>query len=153
LVSPAGEPLLERFLAALAVRRVRFALTGVADYVARELTQSTAGMGFRLPGFPPLVVPLPGRHNVRNALAAVACAHVLGLTPEECARGLAKARVPGGRSQVARWGGVTLLLDHYNANPGSMAAALETLAGWPEGRRRYAALGDMLELGQASAEA
>jgi len=153
-VSPGDEPLLEPFLAVLTVRRVSFALAGVADYVARELVhRPDGGMSFRLPGFPPLAVALPGRHNVGNALAAVACAHSLGFTPEECARGLAAARVPGGRSEVARWGGVTLLLDHYNANPGSMEAGLETLRGWPGGGRRYAALGDMLELGAATDDA
>jgi len=43
--------------------------------------------------------------------------------------------------------GGTLLVDYYNANPDSTRAALETLARWPEARRRIAILGDMLELG------
>jgi UDP-N-acetylmuramoyl-tripeptide--D-alanyl-D-alanine ligase len=56
------------------------------------------------------------------------------------------ARAPAGRLEVAVKGGVTLLLDHYNANPDSMRAALETLRRWPA-RRRLAALGEMRELG------
>jgi UDP-N-acetylmuramyl pentapeptide synthase len=51
--------------------------------------------------------------------------------------------------QVARVLGVTLLLDYYNANPGSMDAGLDTLETWPQAKRRFAVLGDMLELGQA----
>src|SRR5205814_8673596 len=62
-------------------------------------------------------------------------------------------KVPGGRSEVAHWGGVTLLLDHYNANPGSVDAGLEALLSWPAAGRRFAALGDMLELGAAAPEA
>src|SRR5262249_39029415 len=102
-------------------------------------------------GFPRLHVPVPGRHSVSNALAAVAVARSLGLSADECADGLARMTRPPGRMQVARWGGMTVLLDHYNANPGSMRAAVETLLGWPGAGRRYAALGDMLELGQDAA--
>jgi UDP-N-acetylmuramoyl-tripeptide--D-alanyl-D-alanine ligase len=46
--------------------------------------------------------------------------------------------------------GATLLVDCYNANPESTAAAIETLEGWPDARRRIAVLGDMLELGEGA---
>ena len=154
LVTPGDDPLLDACVRVLPVRRITFALVPGSDYVPDAIeNRGEAGMAFRLPGFPPFSVPLPGLHNVKNALAAIACAHRLGLTPEECARGLARVHVPGGRSQVARWGGVTLLLDHYNANPASVAAAIETLRAWPGSGRRLAALGDMLELGPDEAVA
>ena len=151
LVLPGDDPLVLSAVATLDRQRVTFGLVPGSDYVAEAVeNRGEAGMRFRLPGFPTLEVPLPGLHNVRNALAAVACAHRLGLSAEECAAGLAATRVPGGRSEVVRWGGVTVLLDHYNANPGSVAAGLQTLRAWPGGGRRFAALGDMLELGSES---
>jgi UDP-N-acetylmuramoyl-tripeptide--D-alanyl-D-alanine ligase len=148
LVVPVDQPLLLDCVRAFRARRVTFGLVPGADYVATDLEHlGPAGMRFRVPGFPPLAIPVPGAHSVRNALAALACAHVSGISPEECAAGLLAMARPAGRMEVATWGGVTLLLDHYNANPGSVAAALETLRSWPGASRRFAALGDMLELG------
>jgi len=148
LVVPGDEPLLVDAVRALPGRRITFALTQGSDCVAEHIEhQGEKGMRFDVHGFPRLSVPVPGRPGVSNALAAVALARALGLTPEECKDGLAAMTPPPGRMQVERWGGVTVLLDHYNANPGSMAAALDTLAEWPTPGRRFAALGDMLELG------
>jgi UDP-N-acetylmuramoyl-tripeptide--D-alanyl-D-alanine ligase len=131
-------------------RLLTFALVPGSDYVAEDIQSlGEAGMRFTLPGFPPLTVPVPGRHSVSNALAAIALARSLNATPEECARGLARTARLFGRMQVAKIAGVTLLLDHYNANPGSMDAGLDTLESWPGAKRRFAALGDMLELGAA----
>ncbi|MEO6463396.1 MAG: UDP-N-acetylmuramoyl-tripeptide--D-alanyl-D-alanine ligase, partial [Candidatus Eisenbacteria bacterium] len=149
LVIPGDDLLLAAAVSPFPVRRVTFALApGAADFVATDLVQrGEAGATFRVAGFPPLSIPLPGVHSVKNALAALATAHVLGLTPGEIAAGLEAMERPAGRTEIARAGGVTLLLDHYNANPASLDAALDLLEGWPGGGRRFAALGDMLELG------
>ncbi len=148
LVVPADDARLLACVAAYPARRVTFAIGGIADYVATDVVQrGVDGATFRVSGFPQLSIPVPGAHSVRNALAALAAAHVAGLSPEECAAGLAAMPRPSGRSEVARLGGVTLLLDHYNANPASLDAALDLLVEWPGGGRRFAALGDMLELG------
>ncbi len=153
LIVPGDEPRLSPWLRPLRARLTTFALVAGSDFVADEVEMLGAeGMRFRVVGFPVLTVPVPGRHSVSNALAAIALARQLGLTPGECARGLAEMPRPAGRMEVARWGGVTVLLDHYNANPGSMDAGLDALEAWPGARRRYAALGDMLELGAASAD-
>jgi UDP-N-acetylmuramoyl-tripeptide--D-alanyl-D-alanine ligase len=152
LVLPGDDPRLAECVRPFRVRTVTFALAGGADFVAESIEhRGAAGMRFRVAGFPPLSIPVPGRHSVQNALAALACARALGLTPSECAAGLAASARPAGRMEVASWGGVTVLLDHYNANPGSLAAAIETLLDWPGAARRFAALGDMLELGPAAA--
>ena len=152
LVVPGDEPLLADAVRALPARRITFALSPGSDVVAERIEHAgEAGMRFDVRGFPRLAVPVPGRAAVSNALAAVALAQALGLTPAECRDGLLATTPPPGRMQVERWGQVTVLLDHYNANPGSMAAALDTLTTWPTAGRRYAALGDMLELGPQAA--
>jgi UDP-N-acetylmuramoyl-tripeptide--D-alanyl-D-alanine ligase len=152
LVVPGDEPRLEPWVRPLQARLVTFALVPGSDFVAHDIVAlGEAGMRFSVPGFPPLSVPIPGRHSVTNALAAIALASALGASPAECADGLARTARLFGRMQVARVAGVTLLLDYYNANPGSMDAGLDTLETWPGAKRRFAALGDMLELGQAAA--
>ena len=76
-------------------------------------------------------VAAPGEHMVRNALLAIAAGLALGLRLEECAEGLAAARLAGGRLTRRILRGVTLLDDTYNANPDSMDAALDTLGCSP----------------------
>lgn len=99
-----------------------------------------------------LVIPLPGRHNVSNALAAAAAGLALGCTVEQVVAGLAAYEGLEMRGQVmAGPAGSTLLNDAYNANPGSVAAALQVLAQAP-GRRLFV-FGDMLELGETAPEA
>jgi UDP-N-acetylmuramoyl-tripeptide--D-alanyl-D-alanine ligase len=99
-------------------------------------------------------IPLLGRHNVRNALAAAAVGQALGISPPRVARGLADADTSGMRMAIHRLrDGATLLDDAYNAStPEAMLAALEVLHELP-GLRKIAVLGTMLELGSASAEA
>ncbi|MEW6547384.1 MAG: UDP-N-acetylmuramoyl-tripeptide--D-alanyl-D-alanine ligase [Bacillota bacterium] len=91
-------------------------------------------------------LPVPGRHQVPNALAAAAVGWALGLSLVEIVRGLENPALSGMRMEVVRLGGVTVLNDAYNASPTSTSAALETLMDIP-GRRHLAVLGDMLELG------
>jgi UDP-N-acetylmuramoyl-tripeptide--D-alanyl-D-alanine ligase len=91
----------------------------------------------------------PGVHNLRNALAAVACALAAGAPLGAVQQGLAAFAPVPGRSQVgtARLKGrtVTLVDDSYNANPDSVLAAIEVLAALP--RPRWLLLGDMGEVG------
>ena len=100
----------------------------------------------------PARLPFPGEHNRMNAALALAVARWLGADGERAAGALASARPVPGRMQVRRLGGgVTLIDDTYNANPDSVAAALRTLARFDG--RRVAVLGEMRELGAASAAA
>jgi UDP-N-acetylmuramoyl-tripeptide--D-alanyl-D-alanine ligase len=97
-----------------------------------------------------------GEHNAMNAAAAAAVALSLSYSFEEISRGLAAARPYSHRSHVvAGAGGITILDDCYNASPASMEAALATLASLVAGGkgRAVAVLGDMLELGEAEADA
>lgn len=96
-----------------------------------------------------IAFPLPGTHNLLDALAAVALADTLGCGPVEIREGLEGVEALFGRSEIFR-GKVTILRDCYNSNPDSAARALEFCDSldWP-GRRIYA-LGSMLELGTES---
>jgi UDP-N-acetylmuramoyl-tripeptide--D-alanyl-D-alanine ligase len=93
-----------------------------------------------------------GRHNLYNALAAGAAAIAAGMTIEAVKSGLDDFEPVSMRSEVKVVQGRTLLADYYNANPGSVKAALETLVTLRRGAKSIAVLGDMLELGPAGAE-
>jgi UDP-N-acetylmuramoyl-tripeptide--D-alanyl-D-alanine ligase len=94
----------------------------------------------------PVRLQLPGRHNVANALAAIAVGLACGLALGEIGQGLQQARAVDGRLAIVRTtSGVTLIDDCYNANPGSVMAAIDLLAEC-EGHRTLL-LGAMLELG------
>jgi UDP-N-acetylmuramoyl-tripeptide--D-alanyl-D-alanine ligase len=92
---------------------------------------------------------LPGEHNMGNALAAVAVGLACGLTLDEIRAGLESVQPVAGRLSTARAGGGALVIDDcYNANPGSVRAAIDTLAQC--GGRRTLVLGAMRELGDTS---
>lgn len=100
-----------------------------------------------------VTLPLPGRHQIYNALAAAAAALSIGMQLEDIAVGLAQVRMAAQRLEVLELhAGITVLDDSYNANPQSMQAALNTLGDWPCSGRRIAVLADMLELGEAAQE-
>jgi UDP-N-acetylmuramoyl-tripeptide--D-alanyl-D-alanine ligase len=92
-------------------------------------------------------IPLPGMHNVINALGACACAVALNLDPEIIAEGVKRSKFPGMRSEIIVSDHLTILNDCYNANPASMRAALSMLVDAPHSIK-VAVLGDMLELGK-----
>lgn len=94
---------------------------------------------------------LPGRHNVMNALAAIAAATALNIDTQQIIDGLQSMKSVGGRLQARKGiNGATVLDDSYNANPASMKAGLKVLSEC--GGERYLALGDMGELGEDAAE-
>ena len=95
-----------------------------------------------------------GAHQVSNALAAAAVALHSGLSVDAVADGLTRAR-PRSRWRMEvteRADGVTVVNDAYNANPESMAAALQALVDLAGERRTWAVLGEMRELGAATAD-
>ncbi|HEU4726412.1 MAG TPA: UDP-N-acetylmuramoyl-L-alanyl-D-glutamate--2,6-diaminopimelate ligase [Kofleriaceae bacterium] len=149
---------------------------------ARHVTFGEAGADVALAGYRPidaggelalsvfgqphrLVLGLVGKHAAIDACAALAAAIAAGVPVDLALRGLAHARPPTMRGEVVQIAGRHVIVDCYNANPGSMAAALHALAerahgqaadashaapgqaGHPRGPIAIAVLGDMLELG------
>lgn len=99
-----------------------------------------------------VTLPLHGEHHVGNALAVIAVALECGMAMGVVAEALADAR-PASRWRMEvteRADGVTIINDAYNANPDSMRAALKALVAMGRGRRTWAVLGSMLELGDES---
>ncbi|MBF0425864.1 MAG: UDP-N-acetylmuramoyl-tripeptide--D-alanyl-D-alanine ligase [Magnetococcales bacterium] len=90
----------------------------------------------------------PGRFMVANAVAAAAAAHAAGADPATIAAAIAAFQPAAGRGGIRQSRhGFSVVDDTYNANPGSMAVALESLSHLAPPGRRVAVLGDMLELG------
>lgn len=121
-----------------------------ADYTCRSVTMTEGQQRLNVTGPAgwqcELTLPLLGRHNITNALLAVAAVRSLGLADDLVKQGLAGLRPIAGRLQaVVLQSGVTLIDDSYNANPSSVKAALDVLAGFPG--VRVAVLGAMAELG------
>jgi len=134
-------------------RVLDFGLTSAAKIRGRVLATTAAGQRCQIDYGEQSVtfeLPLLGRHNVANALAATAASLAVGATLSEIGQGLARMSGVGGRLQ-RREGlhGSVLLDDTYNANPGSLIAALNALADLPA--PHWLVLGDMAELGEETA--
>ena len=98
------------------------------------------------------LLPMVGRHNVYNALSAVATGIALGLSSEEIREGLSHAEAAKMRFQIEQKGDYRIVNDAYNASPMSMTAAISTLSELAKGRK-VAVMGDMLELGETALQA
>ena len=147
----ADDPIVTRMDGRTAARAVRYGFGDTADVRATEVTSAgTAGMRFRLRspgGERDVAIPGLGRLSVHNALAGAAVGLAAGMDLDTIATALAAGWSAPHRVDVVRLRGVTVIDDSYNASPGSVAAALDLLAGLPG--RRVAVLGEMLELGDA----
>jgi len=129
---------------------VTFGLSEGADVRGVDVEYGEWDARFRLEGGGWFEIAVPGRHNVMNALAALAVGRVLGLADATMAEGLSEYGPAAMRMNLRRVGGVKLIDDTYNANPKSMAAALEVYRVVSVRGRRFMICGDMLELGPAS---
>ena len=154
LVLNGDDPFLRKAVLPDHVRPVWFSLGDEnADVCALSIQQDEKGMSFVLEdheeGTFLVKIPAMGRHNVANALAAYCAATRLGLNARRVIAGLADFEQTGMRQKVVHARGVDVIEDCYNANPDSMKAALAMFREYPC-KRRFALLGDMLELGDIS---
>ncbi|MCD7437620.1 UDP-N-acetylmuramoyl-tripeptide--D-alanyl-D-alanine ligase [Streptomyces lincolnensis] len=149
----ADDPLVRAMASRTKAKVILFGESGEADVRAENVRLTDSGQPaflLRTPsGASEVTMRLYGEHHVSNALAAAAVAHELGMSAEEIATALSEA------GSLSRWrmevterpDGVTIVNDAYNANPESMRAALRALAAMGRGRRTWAVLGKMAELG------
>ncbi|MDJ0461311.1 UDP-N-acetylmuramoyl-tripeptide--D-alanyl-D-alanine ligase [Streptomyces sp. H27-C3] len=152
----ADDPLVRAMSVRTKARTILFGEADDADVRAENVRLTQNGQpAFRLhtpTGCSDVTMRLYGEHHVSNALAAAAVAHELGMSVDEIAVALSEA------DTLSRWrmevterpDGVTVVNDAYNANPESMRAALRALAAMGTGRRTWAVLGQMAELGDDS---
>ncbi len=141
-------------LAAGARKRARRVVTAGLENVElrpESVTLDAAGRATVDVGTARFTLPLPGRHLATNAMLTWGVAVHLGLDPRAVARALELLEVPGGRGQVIEAGGLTILNDCYNANPGSFRAVIATAQAMRGARRLVFVAGTMRELGPESA--
>ncbi len=93
-----------------------------------------------------VLLKLLGRHNVPNALAAIAVGLSSGMGLEECAEAVGTLRAGDKRGEVLKWRGATIINDSYNSNPRALDAMVDALIAMP-GQRHIVVAGEMLELG------
>ena len=149
----ADDAFAEYFATLAAGKRIlRFGLESSAEVTARDIRASGGGSQFILvtpQGEAAIALPLAGRHNVLNALAAASLALACGVPVATIAEGLVAARpVPGRQVAHTLGNGAVLFDDSYNANPGSLNAAIDMLAA--SGGEAWLVLGDMRELGDGA---
>lgn len=143
-------------------RRITFGLEPEADLYAAEISEQESGLSFELhvrdeseEHSVEVETPVFGTHLVEPLLAAIGGALALGLSPEECARGLARLRRTGLRGEVYRLrDDVVVYDDSYNASPAAVAAVLRygMEGAKRQNRRLVAVLGGMFELGAGARE-
>jgi UDP-N-acetylmuramoyl-tripeptide--D-alanyl-D-alanine ligase len=134
-------------------RTVEFKVEGKAEVTATcSLQPLSSDVTIATPsGMASATLSIPGLHNVRNALAAAACAVAADIPPAAISRGLSEFRPYTGRHQVkVLKSGATLIDDSYNANPDSVRAAIDVLAQLPG--PTLLILGDMGEVGDSGPE-
>ncbi|GII53940.1 UDP-N-acetylmuramoyl-tripeptide--D-alanyl-D-alanine ligase [Planotetraspora thailandica] len=153
----ADDPLVRAMAGRTAARVTFFGRSPDAHVRAEDETldeRGRASFTLRTPsGAAPVRLRLYGAHAVENALAAAAAGYELGLPVATIAEELSEAE-PRSRWRMEvtdRFDGVTVINDAYNANPDSMRAAFGSLAAMGEGRRRFAVIASLRELGEDSA--
>ena len=135
---------------------LRFGIENNADVTAKQLKLYAEQSHFELvcpAGRADITLAFSGRHNVMNALAATAMALAAGASFEAVIVGLQRARPVAGRQAAMLLNNGTVLIDDsYNANPGSVAAAIDSLAAACalDNRQSVLVLGDMAELGETA---
>lgn len=156
VVANREDPEVVRFVSRHPGPKIWFAMQGEADYRIADLEPLNDAVGSRfrlLAGNVEQAVELPlhGRYNVANFLAAAACAHALGVPLAELAKAAERVEAPPMRGVIHRGTrDITLIDDSYNSNPAALREALSSAAGLG-GKRHWAVLGNMLELGAAAA--
>lgn len=147
------EELLRSVIPAGIVKRT-FGLSESNEWSAADIVIEPESASFKatydgaISGLGTVRIPVPGRHNVSNALAAIAVGRFFGVPAAKIIEGLSTMKLTGMRIEPVRaFNGAMILNDAYNANPTAVRAAIDLVAGLDGYRRKWIVLGDMLELG------
>ncbi|WP_028611227.1 UDP-N-acetylmuramoyl-tripeptide--D-alanyl-D-alanine ligase [Paenibacillus harenae] len=157
------EPLLEselhRAVLPAGIVRRTFGLSERNEWSAADITIGPEASSFTTlyngtpSGMGTVRIPVPGRHNVSNALAAIAVGRFFGVPAAKIVEGLGGMKLTGMRIQPVRaFNGAMILNDAYNANPTAVKAAVDLVEQLDGYRRKWIVLGDMLELGPEEQE-
>ena len=152
----ADDPRVARFMEAARGRVVWFGTSSRAEFRAAHVQdRGMEGSGFDFispEGRARLELPLIGRHNVQNAVAALAAASVWGINAADAAEVFPNLTPADKRGEVIRFEeGFTVINDSYNSSPTALNALADLLAATPGYRRKILAAGEMLELGDTAA--
>lgn len=127
---------------------ITYGIDAPADVRAENVRErGLLGTSFRVQGHD-LELPLPGRHNLENLLAAIATARAAGISWEGIERGISQLKPAYHRGVIVHWNDAILYDDTYNSNPYALSSALKLMEQADVRGRRIAVIGDMLELGE-----
>ncbi|MDD5347808.1 MAG: UDP-N-acetylmuramoyl-tripeptide--D-alanyl-D-alanine ligase [Candidatus Omnitrophica bacterium] len=130
---------------------VSFGCLHASDVRAEDLRLAASRLLFTVGAGHRISLGTVGAHNAYNALAAIACGRIFGMSWRDISRRLENFRFPPGRLVVRSVGSSRFIDDTYNANPASLRQALYALEDYPACGKKIVVLGDMLELGSLTA--
>jgi UDP-N-acetylmuramoyl-tripeptide--D-alanyl-D-alanine ligase len=131
---------------------VTFGFNEDCDFVAGNVRESDCGINFTLNDTYLVKLRMLGRHNVHNAVAAIAVASLYGIEVKTAIKALEDFVLPKLRMEYEKCEGIDFIFDCYNSNPASLKSAVGTLRDMEPYKRKVLVAGDMLELGEAGPE-
>lgn len=150
LVIHGDEPLLTEKVVNSPFHVMTFGSSETNDYYPMHIQQKSDGTYFTIKTETEseFFIPVLGKHNINNALSAIAVSRKLGVSIPDIKTGLETIKITGMRTELIQGkDGVAFINDAYNASPTSMRAAIELLEDLKQYRKKIVVLGDMLELG------
>lgn len=145
------DPLVAQMARATRAQVITFGLSEAADVRATEYETLEDELRLVVDGHE-YIVPICGRHNVTNVLAAIAVGLEVGISPEQIATGLQKYEAKPGRNFVTEIGDWTVIDDTYNSSPASVSAAIQMAEDFSDCQHRVLVLNDMLDLGDQAGD-
>ncbi|MFC0472633.1 UDP-N-acetylmuramoyl-tripeptide--D-alanyl-D-alanine ligase [Halalkalibacter kiskunsagensis] len=150
LVIHGDEPLLTEKVVNSPFHVITFGNSETNDFYPVQIEQKSDGTYFTINGEAEteFFIPVLGKHNINNALSAIAIAKQFGVSIPDIKKGLEKIKITGMRTELIQGkDGVSVINDAYNASPTSMRAAIQLLQDLKDYGKKIVVLGDMLELG------
>lgn len=145
------DPLVAAMAAATPARVITFGTSAAADVRAKSIETLNQQLKMVVNDHT-FVIPICGRHNATNVLAAIAVGMEVGLTEDQIAAGLLTFQSTSGRSFVSCIGSWTVIDDTYNSSPASVSAAIQMAEDFQDAAHRILVLNDMLDLGDHAAD-